>query len=96
MAKALGVSPSTITSWKKGKRTISEDRMEQLAALIGVSVEELRDGSLKSDSDRIFEEIETRNRMIRYISDGYNSDCYNCNHSKGALWRLVKSLKKNV
>lgn len=89
MAKALGVSPSTITSWKKGKRTISEDRMEQLAALIGVSVEELRDGSLKSDSDRIFEEIETRNRMIRYISDGYNSDYYKLKEEAENLFQNV-------
>ena len=89
MAKALGVSPSAITSWKKGERTISEDIMEQIAALIGVSIEELRDGSLKSDSDRIFEEIETRNRMIRYISDGYNSDCYKLKEEAENLFRKV-------
>lgn len=41
VAKLTGISPSTLTDWKKGRTVPKADKLKILAELFGVTIEEL-------------------------------------------------------
>lgn len=41
VAKLTGISPSTLTDWKKGRTVPKVDKLKILAELFGVTIEEL-------------------------------------------------------
>lgn len=43
IAEKLGVSPATVTLWRQGKREIPERRVHELAELLGVPEDAIRE-----------------------------------------------------
>lgn len=49
VSKATGISTATLTSWKQGKYTPKQDKLQLIADYFGVSFEYLMTGEDKSD-----------------------------------------------
>lgn len=44
VCRATGISPSSLSDWKKGKYVLKEDKMQQIAEFLGVTSEYLKTG----------------------------------------------------
>lgn len=49
VSKATGISTATLTSWKQGKYTPKQDKLQLIADYFGVSIDYLMTGEDKSD-----------------------------------------------
>lgn len=49
VAQQLGIDPTTVSRWCLGQRELPPERVPQLAALLGVTEDEIREGGLSED-----------------------------------------------
>lgn len=67
VAKATGVSTSTLSSWKKGRYVPKGEKLKSLADYFGVSSEYLRTGETPNDIDYFYED--RRMKIIEAADD---------------------------
>lgn len=70
VAKETGVSTATLTSWKQGKYTPKDEKLQKLADFFGVSTEYLKTGKDSRFSDEnaeLFAKIRTDDELTDAI-----------------------------
>lgn len=59
VSKATGISTATLTSWKQGKYTPKNDKLQKIADYFGVSIDYIVNGNEKADSNGYYLDGET-------------------------------------
>lgn len=69
LAERIGVKKTAVCQWEKGVTIPDIDKMMQLAVYFGVSVEELLEGKLKTESFGEFEKRNTKKNVDEYLEE---------------------------
>ena len=77
VSKATGISTATLTSWKQGKYTPKQDKLQLIADYFGVTLEYLMTGSEKENNETYYLNEETadmaqkifENKELRLLFD---------------------------
>lgn len=100
VAKATGISPSTITDWKAGRYTPKAEKRQRLADYLGVSLEYLDTGIepesiVLSDSDKSLLQIVHDNpKLGSLLAIGHELSEDDFNAVKDYAERLRRSYKE--
>lgn len=78
LCKAVGISRSTITDWKKGRYTPKADKLQKIADYFGVSVQYLQTG--KQDAEDGY-----------YVSQETAKKMHDLYYKYGALWEAAEN-----
>ena len=69
LAERIGVKKTAVCQWEKGVTIPDIDKMMQLAVYFGVSVEELLEGKLKTESFEEFGKRNTKKNVDEYLEE---------------------------
>lgn len=77
VSKATGISTATLTSWKQGKYTPKQDKLQKIADYFGVSLDYLMTGEEPENGERYYLNDETsamaqqlfENKELRVLFD---------------------------